>query len=218
MTKLFAPGCALMIYKPQLARRLHDILTGHFGFVDTLLTCCRHVPPLPSGAEVINVCPGCDRRYRGNYEDASTVSLWEVIAEHNLLSLPDYGRREMSIIDACPTRDQTSVHDAVRELARRMNIELVEPSATKTKSTCCGDSLWGNAPVGQVVNQMKRKAATMPVEDIIVYCVSCAKAMFVGGKRPRYLIDLLFEEDTVPQTYEPGAWHAQLDGFIGSHK
>ena len=35
----------------------------------------------------MNICPGCDRRYRENYQDASTVSLWEVIAEHWLFPL-----------------------------------------------------------------------------------------------------------------------------------
>ncbi|MBN2560028.1 MAG: (Fe-S)-binding protein [Phycisphaerae bacterium] len=217
MNRLFAPGCALMIYKPHLAARLHDILREHFGHIDMLLTCCRHVPPLTSGSEVINICPGCDRRYRENYPDASTISLWEVIAEHSFFAFPDYEGREMTIIDACPTRDQPRVHNAVRRLVRRMNITLVEPLHTRTKSTCCGDSLWGNVPTECVVRQMKKKASTMPVEDVVVYCVSCSKAMFVGGRRPRYLIDLLFDEDTVPQTYEPDLWHAELDEYIGSH-
>lgn len=217
MTRLFAPGCALMIYKPHLAAKLHDILRGHFGHMDMLLTCCRHIPPLRSGTEVINICPGCDRRYRENYQDASPVSLWEVIAEHSLFPLPNYGNRQMTIIDACPTRSQTRIHDAVRKLVRGMNISLVEPLNTRTKSTCCGDSVWGTVPTERVVSQMRKKAASMPVEEVIVYCVSCTKAMFVGGIRPRYLIDLLFNEDTVPQTCEPDRWHAELDAYISSH-
>jgi hypothetical protein len=42
--------------------------------------------------------------------------------------------------------------------------------------------------------------------------------MFIGEKRPRYMVDLLFGEDTVPQTIDPDEWHAQLDEFIESHK
>jgi len=217
MSWLFAPGCALMIYKPHLAERLHDILGGNLGPMDMLLTCCRHIPPLSSRAEVINICPGCDRRYRENYEDASTISLWEVVAEHSFFPLPDYRSQEMTIIDACPTRDQTRVHEAVREVIRRMNISLVEPSSTRTKSTCCGDSLWGTVPTERVVSQMKKKASTMPIDEVIVYCVSCSKSTFMGGKRPRYLIDLLFEEATVAQTCEPDQWHAELDEYINSH-
>jgi Fe-S oxidoreductase len=217
MTTQFAPGCALMLYKPHLAERIHRILAANVGPVDMLLTCCRHVPPLAPGTEVINICPGCDRRYRENYADASTISLWEVLVEKPLISLPDCGGREMTIIDACPTRGETRVHDAVRELVRRMNISLVEPANTRTKSTCCGDIFWGTVSTDRVVSEMKKKATEMPAEEVVVYCVSCAKAMFVGGKRPRYLIDLLFGEGTLPGTFEPAAWHAELDAYIASH-
>ena len=217
MIKLFTPGCGLMLYKPQLADRLHRLLDSHLGPVDLGLTCCRHVPPLASGTQVINICPGCDRRYRENYEDSGTISLWEVLVENPFLSLPDYGGREMSIIDACPTREQTRVHDAVRSLAERMSITIIEPRNTRTKSTCCGDSCYGNIPTEKVLEQMKRKAAEMPAEEVLVYCVSCAKSMFNGGKRPRYMIDLLFEEETVPQTLDPDLWHQELELFIENH-
>jgi hypothetical protein len=67
------------------------------------------------------------------------------------------------------------------------------------------------------VEQMKNKATQMPVEEVIVYCVSCAKAMFIGGKRPRYLIDLLFNEETTPQTIDLDVWHRELDEFMENH-
>jgi Fe-S oxidoreductase len=207
-----------MIYKPHLAERLHDILIRNKGPIEMFLTCCHHIPPLPAGTEMINICPGCDRRYRENYPDSWTVSLWEVLAEGSFFPFPDYAGKQMTISDACPTRNETRVHDAVRELVRKMNISLVEPRMTRTRSTCCGDSFWGVAPEPEVIAQMKKKAATMPVEDIITYCVSCSKAMFIGGKRPRYLIDLLFGEDTVPKTYLPAQWHKEVDDFIDSHR
>jgi hypothetical protein len=64
---------------------------------------------------------------------------------------------------------------------------------------------------------MKAKAASMPADDVIVYCVSCSKAMFNGGKNARYLIDLLFNEETVPGTCDPVAWHNEVDEFIAAH-
>jgi hypothetical protein len=41
--------------------------------------------------------------------------------------------------------------------------------------------------------------------------------MHVGGKRPRYLVDLLFAEETSPGVFDPSVWHAQLDEFIAEH-
>jgi hypothetical protein len=42
--------------------------------------------------------------------------------------------------------------------------------------------------------------------------------MFVAGRKPRYLVDLLFGEETVPGTYLPEPWHRELDEFIEMHK
>jgi Fe-S oxidoreductase len=217
MQYMFAPGCAIVLYKNRLAERLYDYLCARYGDVGLLLTCCRHTPKAAVGRCVISVCPGCDRRYRQNYETPSTVSLWELLAESTDFAFPDYGARQMTILDACPTRDQARVHNAVRKLAERMNITLVEPKRTRHESTCCGDTFYDALPVDEVLGQMKAKAASMPASDVIVYCVSCSKSMFNGGKNSRYLIDLLYDEATATGTCDPVAWHQELDEFIAAH-
>jgi hypothetical protein len=107
---------------------------------------------------------------------------------------------------------------AVRALANKMNISIVEPVHTRQKSTCCGDTFYGKLPTDEVIGLMKAKAAEMPVEDVLVYCVSCSQSMFIGGKRPRYLVDLLFDEETSPISYDPDQWHRELDVYIEAHK
>jgi len=217
MSYIFAPGCALLLYKPKLAEAAHEFLVSQYGDMEQLLTCCRHTPLVPSGTCVINVCPGCDRRYRENYERPSTISLWELLAESDAFPFPDYQSQKMAIIDACPTRDQDRIHDAVRSIAKRMNIGIVEPSRTRRSSTCCGDSLYGQVETPKVVRQMHARASEMPAEDVLVYCVSCGNSVLNGGKRPGYLVDLLFGENTVPKTQRPDAWHEELDAFIQTH-
>jgi len=120
-------------------------------------------------------------------------------------------------IDACPTRDQDRIHNAIRTLADKMNINIIEPESTKTKSICCGDSFYGEIPVEKVELQMKKRASQMPVEDVIVYCISCTKAIFIGGKKPHYMVDLLFGEETIPKTLDLDLWHTQLDEYIAAH-
>ena len=145
------------------------------------------------------------------------MSLWEVLAESDDFSFPDYVSREMTILDACPTRDQERVHSAVRRLAERMNITVVEPEKTRERSTCCGDTFYGQLPAEKVLSQMKARAATVPLDDVIVYCVSCSKSMFNGARRPRYMVDLLFNEETLRGTCDPDAWHKELGEFIEAH-
>lgn len=124
---------------------------------------------------------------------------------------------EMTIHDACPTRTETRVHSAIRMLLKKMNIKIVEPKNTGTKATCCGDSFYGVLPVEQVKDQMKKRASEMPCENVTVYCISCIKSMHIGGKKPRYIIDLLFGEETKVGTFEPDAWHDELQKFIDGH-
>ncbi len=217
MKNVFAPGCALYLYKPDLAEKMFHMLRKAFVGLEEHTTCCRHQPNLSADTRVINVCAGCDKRYRELYEGVSTISFWELLAESDDFQFPDYAGKQLAILDACPTRDQVRVHKAIRTLLERMNIELKEPERTGTKSTCCGDSFYGVLPVAQVKEQMNKRAAEMPVDDVVVYCVSCIKAMHIGGKRPRYLVDLLFKERTEPGVVEPEEWHGMLDEFIATH-
>ena len=217
MKRIFAPGCALILYKPELTKELHKILNEHLGEIETLDLCCKNHPELIPETEVINVCPGCDKRYKNNYEDITTISLWEILSKSDFFSFPDYKGKEMTIIDACPTRSETQIHKAIRNLLNKMNIKLIEPSKTGTKSTCCGDSFYGVIPTTKVKTQMKKKSSEMPRDDIIVYCVSCSKSVYIGGKKPHYLIDLLFNEETFPKTYDPDEWHKELDEYIANH-
>jgi Fe-S oxidoreductase len=217
MRTVFAPGCALMLYKPHLARSLHELLAARVGRLDIHPTCCRHDPRFTVETEVINVCPGCDKRFRSDHERTSTISLWEILAGADFFPFPDYRGKVMTLIDACPTRDQERIHESIRMLLRRMNISLLEPANTRTRSACCGDSLWGEVPLERVQAQMARRAAEMPVEDVVVYCVSCSLAMGIGGKRPHYMIDLLFGEETEPAARGLDEWHRTLDDFIEAH-
>lgn len=217
MKKVFAPGCALYLYKPQLAERMLDYLLNNDICSGELITCCRHAPKLTEGDLIINTCPGCDRRYRQLYEGVSTTSLWEELLKDEKFPFPDYNGLRMSITDACPTRDQGRVHKAVRALAQKMNIQIVEPLNSMGRSKCCGDSYYGVLPVEKVKEKMAERAAEMTEENILVYCLSCSKSMYIGGRKPRYLLDLLFGEDTIPGVYEPEAWHKQIDDFIETH-
>ena len=74
------------------------------------------MPNLPENSKVINVCPGCDKRYGKDFKGVSTISLWEIINENSFMNYPDYKGTSMTIIDACPTRDEVRVQDSIREL------------------------------------------------------------------------------------------------------
>ena len=120
MNQVFAPGCGLRSTSPNLRTkcsrlaRISAVAAQH-------LTCCHHAPGLPrnGGHQCVprlrSSIPGAVRRRF----DAFPM---EVLAESRAFPFPDYGGKAMAIHDACPTRDQDRVHDAVRTLLARMNI------------------------------------------------------------------------------------------------
>jgi len=214
----FNPGCALSIYKPEMEQKILHYLNLYFnGSVKPHKICCRHDPKLEGGSVIVNVCAGCDRRFRSLYEGISTISLWEILDKMDDFPFFDYSGVKMSVHDACPVREKPSVHAAVRSLLRKMNIEVVETEYHGTRSICCGDDYYPKQPLEYVHGKMKERAGSMPCDDVVVYCVSCVKSMYIGGKKPRYMVDLLFNETTTPEIYDTVEWHDQLQAYIDSH-
>ncbi len=171
----FNPGCALSIYEPEVEKKILNFLNKNYGEVKLHKICCHHNPQLESGSLIINICAGCDRRFRSLYEGISTISLWKILDGSNTFLFPDYKGLKMSVHDACHVREKPQVHQAVRNLLRKMNIDVIETELNGTRSICCGDSLFPKLPLEQIQLQMKKRADSMPCDEGCVYCVSCIK-------------------------------------------
>ena len=218
MTKTyFNPGCALSIYKPKMENKILKFLNEYYGEVALHKICCRHDPLLEANSLIINVCAGCDRRFRSLYDGISTISIWEVIDGLETYQYPDYKGMKVSVHDACPVRGKPQIHLAVRNLLGKMNIEVVESKFSGTNSICCGDDFYSKLPIILIHQKMKERADSMPCNEVCVYCVSCIKSMYIGGKTPRHLMDLLMSEITEPQIYDTVQWHEQLQDYINKH-
>lgn len=217
MKYVFAPGCTLMLYKPELAEKIKEAIASELGEMDTHLLCCHHDPKLEANTCIISVCSACDKRFAELNKDLNTMFFWEVLAESKTFSFPNYNGTEMTIHDTCSTRTDSRYQDSTRKLLERMNIKVVEPELTRQKGICCGDRSYGKIPVEQVKVLMKKRADQMPREEVVVSCISCVKAMHIGGKKPRFIIDLLFEEETDIGVFDPDLWHAKMNEYIKAH-
>ncbi|WP_101774066.1 (Fe-S)-binding protein [Peptostreptococcus faecalis] len=218
MKKVFAPGCSLILYKPELVNKSMDFLVNYIDKdIEEHIICCKHDPKLEENTKIINACPGCDQRYRSLYKGISTISLWEILADNNNFIFPDYNGIEMSIHDACSTRTEDRVHDSVRKLLEKMNIKVVEPKNTRKKSTCCGGSFYGSLSEKQVHERMRSRASEMQKDDVVTYCLGCVSSMAIGGKKPRYILDLLFNENTTTDELTSDSWQEKVNNYIEKH-
>lgn len=213
----FNPGCAVSIYKPELPGRMLALLQSRFGGVKLHNVCCRHDPGLPEGATVINNCAGCDRRFRSEYKGIRTITYWELLDGIEELKLPDHSGLTVSVHDSCAFRQRPQVHAAVRSILRKMNIKMIESEFSGAKSVCCGDNFYAHIPDEEVAAFQRKRAAQMPCDDVVVYCIGCVRSMTVGGKRARYLPDLLFDRETEPMNNTLREYHGDLEAYIKRH-
>lgn len=213
MKYIYAPGCALLIYKPRLAEKLKEYVEEVYGKMDTLMTCCFKSQNLEPGTCLITPCSTCDKRYASLYKDCSTIYILEDLAKSETFQFPDYGGVEMSIQDTCSGRTDEKYLNTIRTLLERMNIRLVEADRSGKRGKCCGQVFYGKLPVEKVEEKMCERAQEMPREDVVVYCSSCIQSMSVGGKRPRFILDLIFNEPTTVDKPDIVSWNKRLLEF-----
>ncbi|MCL2843824.1 MAG: (Fe-S)-binding protein [Oscillospiraceae bacterium] len=213
----FNPGCALCLYKPEMEQKILPFLRQVYPDIALHKICCHHEPGLDGEACIVNICAGCDKRFSSLYPGVRTISLWEVLDQADHFPYPDYQGQTMTIHDPCPVRERPAVHTAIRSLLDKMNIKVVEAKQNRQNAPCCGDAFYPDFPLSEVHAKMKARADDMPVEEVVVYCVSCIKAMHIGGKTSRYMVDLLFGEPTSPGVYDTVEWHKQVQAYIDEH-
>ena len=219
MKYLYAPGCALMIYKPHLAEKLKTVIEEQYGKMETLLSCCFNTPNLEKGTCIITPCSTCNNRYRSLYKDNDCTSSYflATLAESKTFPFPDYKGISMSIQDTCSGRTDDLYLDAIRKLLKRMNINIVEAAKSGKRGKCCGQTLYGKVPQEKVETFMRNRAQEMPEEDVVVYCASCIQGITLGNKRARFIIDLLFNEPTEADQSGIVSWNKRLVDFRNSN-
>ena len=193
MKTLFASGCALRAYKPELVSKITDYLLNN-GIVDgTYEVCCKAGAQCEDEMTIIDCCPGCRHMFE-SFPNVQVISLWKVLLETNF-PFPDYKGQIMTIHDACHARNRNSseMQDAARKLCEKMNIVLAEPEKTKDETPCCG----GCASEYEVRKKMANgRAEQLPLKDVVLYCTGCVRSFSITEAIPHHLLDLLFCETT----------------------
>lgn len=210
----FNPGCAMTTHDVENEQLIYKILNENFGTVKMHNRCCRHQPNLPEGSVIINNCAGCDRRFRSIYEGIDTISLWEILDSIDNLELPNHKGLKVSVQDPCSYRPKPQVHQSVRSLLKKMNIEVEEAVCHGTSSVCCGDNFYPKLSIEEVNELQKKRASEMPCENVVVYCVSCLKSMTIGEKQGLHLMDLILNKNSFAGETDLSSYHANLKEYI----
>jgi glutamate synthase (NADPH) small chain len=224
---VFFPGCQLAGATPEHVERVYRYLAEALPGrrVGLILGCCgapaawagrvdlqvaaaadlRHTLKSMGDPEVVLACSSCHRELGETMPDVRIRSLWEVMAEHGLpegAGAPA-GDRVLSVHDACATRNEAGIQDAVRDLLGRLGYGVEELRRTRTTTTCCGygGMQWLADP--EVARKTVAKRVAEGEHDLVAYCAMCRDVFARGGKPTTHILDLVFGDDYAARAARP---------------
>ena len=165
---------------------------------------------------MVSVCHNCTAVFQEMHPEIKVLSLWEYILEHREdFPYPDFGGERMTLQDCWRQFDNEAEQEAVRELMRRMNIEIAELEKNRSETTYCGVSTLRPAPSRNLVMAPERFVKNargffephtpeeqkrimedyckqIKTETVVSYCHYCAQGFSLAGQKNRHLAELLF--------------------------
>lgn len=218
-TTAFIPGCALMSYSPEIVMKTYEYLQSIIPGIMIISKCCgnpthtmgdqqgfkKYYSQLEDEIQRLNVtkmittCPNCFISIKRNNPSLEITTLWEEILEKGLPEGLNNKYKDIdvafSLHDPCPTRYETSTHEAVREIAKNMGIIIEEFKFSKEQTVCCGaGAMVGITNNNLAVAHMSKRAMQAPTKNILTYCQSCVESLSKREKHTLHLLDLMFNE------------------------
>ena len=209
---VFFPGCQLSGSSPEHVEKVYTYLTEKLsGGVALMLRCCGAPADWAGDPEMfqkslqvmvaeweslgkpqlIVACSTCHSMFREKF--SGLVSLWELMAD---LDLPVQGASvsgpKLAVQDACTTRHEPVIHDAVRNILTKLGYEVEELPFSKELTKCCGYgglTSYANPELAEMIVEDRISESTT---DYVAYCAMCRDNFASKGKRTFHLLDLIF--------------------------
>ena len=175
-----------------------------------------HYKKFPAGSTMISLCHNCAAIFEERHPEISCKSLWEFILEDKNFSYPNLQGEKITLQDCWRQKENRAEQNAVREILKKMNVEIVELEENFERTKFCGYSLYQPQPPRNaklaskrfVENAkgffeehtqeekeilMKNYCKQIQTEKVIAYCHYCVRGLRLGGKKTFHLAELLFE-------------------------
>lgn len=236
--KFFVASCVFTEDEPILSRKVQEYVRGTFGL--PVIRCCvanykvrefeermpdwyraewsglPHYEKFPSGSTMVSICHNCSAIFEERHPEIHRQSIWELILDDPNFNYPDYRGEKIAVQDCWRSKENRAEQDAVRELLRRMNFEVVELEENHERTNFCGYSLYQPQPPRnpklapkrflhgahglfkehtpkEKARLMRQHCAKIPTEKVAAYCHYCIRGLKLGGKNAVHLARLLLE-------------------------
>ncbi len=174
-----------------------------------------HYKKFPANSTMVSLCHNCAAIFEEQHPEIERQALWELILEDENFKYPNYRGEKMTVQDCWRQKENRAEQNAVREILRRMNIEIVELPENYERTKFCGYSLYQPQPLRNAKlapkrflygaeglfqehaaeekqKLMREYCAKIPTEKVVAYCHYCVRGLKLGGKRGLHLAEILF--------------------------
>lgn len=208
----YYPSCNFAIASPAAAKKARAYFKKHMP----VGPCCR-VDKKEFGPDdtALIVCQACREVLS---KKGHVQSIWEYLLTDENFVFPNYQGINMVLQDCYRDREHPEVHQAVREVLKRMNIQVLEAPLNKENSNFCGtlhytttnpsllaeltqykDTKVSKLPEDMQIKLMQDHVSTLPRADYIVCdCNRCVKGITMGGGNAIHLLDLVMGTTEIP--------------------
>ena len=125
---IYYPSCNFATMHLQTAKKVRD----YFEKQMPIARCCKiDKREFEKGDIGLYVCQACRKQIENQVK---TMSVWEYFDQLDNFDFPDYHGQKMYLQDCFRDRNHPEVHQAVRNLLKKMNIEVIETKNNKDNS------------------------------------------------------------------------------------
>ncbi len=195
---IYYPSCNFAVMHRKTAKKVKE----YFEKRMPVAKCCKIDQSKLEKEDIgLYVCQACRKQIE---DKVQTMSLWEYFDQLDDFSFPDYHGQKMYLQDCYRDRKHPEVHQAVRSLLKKMNIEVIEIEKNKENSIFCGtlhfetkdleDEHLSHYSKEIQEKYMKEYVQQFPNEQVICTCNRCLKGILLGKGNGVHLLELLFNK------------------------
>jgi Fe-S oxidoreductase len=214
---VFYPGCQLSAgYSEEVSKTYNYLMEKLEGGVGLYLGCCgapadwagreeqfnNSIKKIRSNLEmlgnptVIIACSTCFNNFKENLGDIEIKSLWEIYDEKGIPSDVKLGNGKiLAVHDACTTRKEKSIHESIRNIAKKLEYKIEEPEFGRETTKCCGYGglvYFANKEFSKEVTEDRIRDSK---NDYLAYCAMCRDLFVLRGKKTYHILDLIYEKN-----------------------
>ena len=212
---VFFPGCQAAAIAPATVRAAYEDLCARLeGGVALMLGCCGAICDWAGRYEmqdstrvflsnelaklgdptIIAGCPSC-RKELAESVGGEILGIWDVLED---IGLPEGAKglgRPAALHDSCGARGDAHTQETIRDIAKKLGVELVETEYSGDRSPCCGYGGLTAYANREVAGEMTEKCLERSDAPYISYCMACRDRFAREGRESRHILELVYGTD-----------------------